>query len=100
MVKNSKNSKEYLMKRRRYGWGWIPVTWTAVLIIAFQVAIIFISATFLPVKPAQPTLGELVAFVAILALAIATIFIFSLATSPKPTWRWGKKPSDNPDEDF
>lgn len=95
-----KQNKKYLMKRRRYGWGWTPVTWQGWLLIGAQIAIILIAATFLPSKPAQPTLGELIAFFAILVLAIATIVVVALISSPKPAWRWGKKPGDNPDEDF
>ncbi|MDN5274365.1 MAG: hypothetical protein JWP06_266 [Candidatus Saccharibacteria bacterium] len=96
----AKNNRTYLMKRRRYGWGWTPVTWIATLIVSMQIAIIFIAATLLPAKPVQPTAGELIAFLAIFALAVMTIILFGLASSPKPTWRWGKEPSDNPDEDF
>jgi uncharacterized membrane protein YhaH (DUF805 family) len=75
-------------------------TWRGGLLVGAQVAIIFASATFLPAKPAQPTLAELFAFFAILVLAIATIILFGMISSPKPAWRWGKKPSDNPNEDF
>lgn len=88
------------MKRRRYGWGWTPVTWRAAFIIAMQLAIIFAAVTFLPSKPAVPTANELIAFFAITVLAVGNIFLFGIASSPAPAWRWGKKPSDNPDEDF
>ena len=94
------DNKNYLMKRRRYGWGWTPVTWKAIVLIIMQIAIILVAATFLPSKPSQPTSGELIAFFVITALAIATITLFGLISAPKPAWRWGKKPTDNPDEDF
>lgn len=95
-----KDGKQYLMKRRRFGWGWTPVKRQAIAFIFLQLAIIFTAATFLPVKPAQPTAGELIAFFVIVALSIASLTLFSLVTAPKPAWRWGKKPTDNPDEDF
>jgi len=85
------------MKRRRYGWGWTPVKWQAWLLIGMQIAIIFTAATFLTVE--QP-IFELIAFFAILVLAVATIILFGAISSPTPAWRWGKKPGDNPDEDF
>lgn len=88
------------MKRRRYGWGWTPVKLPAILFIIMQVGIIFAAATFLPAKPAQPTTGELVTFFVILALVVASIVVFGLITAPKPAWRWGKKPGDDPNEDF
>ena len=96
----AKDNRPYHMKRRRYGWGWTPVTWQAVFIIVAQIAIIFIAATFLPTKPAQPMFGEIIAYFAIVALAIATLVIFSMISAPKPTWRWGKKAGDNSNEDF
>jgi hypothetical protein len=95
-----KDDKQYLMKRRRYGWGWIPVTWRAVLLIGMQIAIIFTATAFLPAKPVQPTVGELFAFFVIVALSISTIVLFGLISAPKLAWRWGKKSTDNPDEDF
>lgn len=92
--------KGYLLKRRRYGWGWTPVSWKAWALIIMQIGIIITAATFLPAKPLQPSIGELIAFLVIVALAVATMVVFSLAVAPKAAWRWGKKPSDNPDEDF
>ena len=94
------DGKKYLMKRRRYGWGWIPVTWQGWLLLIFQFGIIFTAATFLPTKPAQPTAGELLRFFLILGFALATIVVISLLSGPAPKWRWGKKVSDNPSEDF
>lgn len=94
------DKKDYLMKRRRYGWGWTPVKWQGWLLIGMQLAIIFVAITFLPTKSVQPTPTELLAFFAIVVFAIATIILISFINSPAPAWRWGKKPGDNPDEDF
>ncbi|HEU0266340.1 MAG TPA: hypothetical protein VFQ70_01825, partial [Candidatus Saccharimonadaceae bacterium] len=96
----SKNDKRYLMKRRRFGWGWTPVKWQAWLFFVMQFAIIFVALTDLPAKPAQPTAGELVRFFVILVLAIGGFILVAIQVSPTPRWRWGKKKSDNPDEDF
>lgn len=94
------NKNKYQMKRRRFGYGWTPVTWQSWVFIALQLVIIFAAITFLPQKPAQPTIGELVSFFAIVSSVIASLAIFSLKTGPKPKWRWGRKPSDNPSEIF
>lgn len=88
------------MKRRRYGYGWIPVTWQSWLFMIIELVIIFAAATSLPPKPAQPTTGELLRFLIILGGVISTLVIFSVENGPKPKWRWGKKPDDNPHEDF
>lgn len=92
--------EEFLMKRKRYGYGWIPVTWQGWLLILLQAAVVIIAATFLPAKPAHPTSGESLRYFIIVACAILTIVLVSIQSSPSPKWRWGKKPGDNPDEDF
>lgn len=90
----------YEVKRRRYGWGFIPVTWHGWVFIVAQVGIIFTAAFFLPMKPEQPTVTDLIKYFIILGLVVLSLVIFGLMTGPKPRWRWGKKPTDNPDEDF
>lgn len=98
-MKNS-DDKKYLMKRRRYGWGWTPTTWQGWAFLTLQSAIVIVAATFLPVKPAQPTAGETLRFFLIFGFAIINLIIVGVSTAPTPKWRWGKKPDDNPDEDF
>lgn len=93
-------SKKYLMKRRRYGYGWIPVTWQGWTMLLLQGVLVVAAATFLPAKPAQPTTSELIRFLIILVCAVATIVLVSVQSGPRAKWRWGKKPSDDPDEDF
>lgn len=88
------------MKRRRYGYGWTPTTWQAWVLIAAQVAILLTAAFDLPAKPAQPSAGELLRFTIIGGLALVTIILTCYLTGPSPKWRWGKKESDNPNEDF
>lgn len=88
------------MKRRRFGYGWTPVTWQSWLFIGLQLVIIFAAATSLPAKPTQPTASELLRFFTILGASIGTIFLYTAQAGPKAKWRWGKKPGDNPDEDF
>ena len=92
--------KNYQMKRRRFGYGWTPITWQSWLFIIMELIIILTAATFLPLKPEQPTASELLRFFVIFGAAIVTLIIFTTQTSPKAKWRWGKKPGDDPDEDF
>lgn len=88
-------------KRRRYGWGWTPVTWQGWLVIILCLAIVFASAVkFLPANPLQPTSGQLTAFLMISGGAIFTLFGVAFLKGPVPRFRWGKKPTDNPDEDY
>ena len=94
------DDKKYWMKRRRYGWGWTPTTKRGWLFIVSQVLIIFAAALMLPTKPNEPTTFELIGFFVIVALVIISLFMVTSDTAPKARWRWGKKDTDNPDEDF
>lgn len=57
------------------------------------------AATQLPDKPEQPSGSDLMWFFGILTVAILALFTICMTKGPAPHWRWGKKPSDNPDED-
>jgi hypothetical protein len=95
-----KNDKKYWMKRRRYGWGWTPATWQGWVFIILQIGIIFSAALMLPAKPAQPSLDEIIGFFLVVIFALISLVIVSGGTSPRPRWRWGKKDTDDVDEDF
>lgn len=86
----------YWFKRKRFGWGYVPVTWQGWMLIAAYVLVITLAATaFLDGTP-----GESAFFILIFILATAGLFQISFRKGPWPRWRWGKKPDDNPDEDF
>ncbi|USN96268.1 MAG: hypothetical protein H6797_04300 [Candidatus Nomurabacteria bacterium] len=96
-----KQSKKYWFKRKRYGWGWTPVTLQGWLIIAALFAVVITAGiTVLPPKPEQPTASQLVLFIGIVVADIVAVMLITSAKGPAPRWRWGKKPGDNPDEDF
>lgn len=92
--------KKYPMKRRRYGWGWVPTTWQSWLFLSLQLAIVLAASSELPPKPQQPTAGQAARFFVITGAAVATLITVSTMVGPKPRWRWGKKATDNPEEDF
>lgn len=91
---------KYLMKRKRYGWGFIPTSWQGWLFIALQLAVLLVAASFLPQKPEQPTTDEKIKFFTIVGLVIVNLGLVTFMAGPKPHWRWGKKSTDNPNEDF
>jgi len=95
-----KNDKKYAMKRRRYGWGWTPVTVKTWMFILAQIGIVFASILLLPMKPVQPTTLQIIGLLIIILLVVVSIVLVSSFIAPKPHWRWGKKETDNPDEDF
>lgn len=92
--------KQYWFKRRRYGLGWVPVTWQGWLTIIVFIAIALGAAFGLPTKPAQPTGGQLLRFFVILAADLAAFLAITFTKGPRPRWRWGKTDRDDPDKDF
>lgn len=68
--------------------------------LAAFVVILLAASLQLPAKPDQPSTGQMVRFIVTVALAIFALVAISYAKGPQPRWRWGKKPTDNPDEDF
>lgn len=100
MVKISDKPHNYWFKRRRYGWGWIPVTWQGWLSLLVFVLVVINAAFLLPPKPERPTILNLVLFLLIVLSAILILAGVAYAKGPTPHWRWGKKPSDDQDEDY
>jgi hypothetical protein len=87
-------------KRRRYGWGWTPVTWQGWLCIVVFLAIVISSSFTLPMKPNEPTSGQILVFLMYVAGAVLALIGVSFMKGPLPKFRWGKKSTDNPDEDI
>lgn len=95
-----KREKTYWFKRRRYGWGWVPVTWQGwALIAGYLVVVIALAPAFLD-APEPDRAREAGFYFLFLALATAGLVKISFAKGPRPRWRWGATPDDNPDEDF
>ena len=96
----SMESKKYWFKRRRFGWGWTPVTWQGWLTVAFFIGLIIAASMQLPSKPEEPTPDQTLRFWVLFVSATAGILVVSALKGPKPKWRWGKTPTDNPEEDI
>lgn len=87
-------------KRRRYGYGWMPVTWQGGAVVgAYVLVVAALIPAFLdaPTRAQSKELGFFLLFVAVATVGLISI---SLRKGPRPRWRWGKKPGDNPDEDY
>ena len=97
----TRNPKNYWFKRRRYGYGWFPVKWQGWLsVVVFLAAAIGTAFVVLPPKPQQPDAAQLSVFLGGLAIYVLAIIAVGITKGPVPHWRWGKKPTDNPDEDI
>lgn len=97
----SQSKPRYWFKRRRFGFGWIPVTPEGWLTIAIYIAIVIGASKLLPLPRAEgDPESQAMAYTAVFMAATVLLLIISYAKGPKPRWRWGSKPGDNPDEDF
>lgn len=94
------NKKPYWFKRRRYGWGYVPVTWQGWLSVgAYVVFVIAAIPAFLD-APEPDRAREAGFFFLFLAVASVCLILVSTGKGPTPRWRWGAKPGDDPEEDY
>ncbi len=94
----TKTEKNYWFKRRRYGYGWTPVTWQGwVTIVVFILTILSTAFIF----DSMPYSNELLwIFLNTFITLVVLLVVISILKGPMPKWRWGKMPDDNPKEDY
>lgn len=90
---------KHWFKRKRYGYGWVPVTWQGWLVTTIYAGIIILGGLFLN-REAKPVSENLLVFFTVLIVATGILFTVTHYSAPSAKWRWGKKQSDDPDEDF
>lgn len=93
-------SSKYWFKRRRYGLGWIPVTWQGWLTVVVFLVIVIGGAFLLPPKNSKNASAAVVLYILAVLAALNFFIAISLRKGPVPKWRWGKKPTDNQNKDF
>lgn len=84
-------------KRRRYGYGWTPVTWQGWASVGGFLAVVLIVTPFAAAAESDGVRWLYLNFVFSAMLFLVGI---SLSKGPLPRWRWGKSARDNPDEDY
>ena len=97
---NNDKNRRYWFKRRRYGYGWIPVTWQGWAAVLVFLAVVLSGVIALKDTSNNALSAEAFIYLAFLAGSTVLLVIISFMRGPKPKWRWGGKASDNPDEDF
>lgn len=93
--------KENWFKRKRYGIGWAPGSkkgW--ITLLAYVVIIVGLAIVMLRDVPENTYTAEVGYFLAITAVITIVFISFGAKRSPTSKWRWGKKDTDNPDEDL
>lgn len=98
-MKDKANGK-YWFKRRRYGYGWTPVTWQGWVAVVFALTVTTISSIYIVEGSPDGLTKKTLIYMALPVVAIAILLIASVIKGPKPKWRWGTKPTDSPDEDY
>jgi len=93
------DNKEYWFKRRRYGWGWRPVSWQAWTAVGLYLSVVLFGAWLINGKPDNQFTIEIGMYLAIVVVASIVLIAFSHRHGPSPKWRWGAKLSDDPKKD-
>lgn len=94
----SKN--HYWFKRRRYGYGWVPTTWQGASVILGFLLVLLFSLFLLKDVPENTYTREVGYYLALVFISAVVMIWISYKKGPKPKWRWGKKSTDNLDEDY
>lgn len=85
--------KNYWFRRKKYGWGWRPVTWqgwlAVILYVVIAIGLIFI-------VDADSSFWQML-LTLVLPVIILTIGLVLLAyeTGETPRWQWGEKRKDD-----
>ena len=96
----NKERKEYWFKRKRYGFGWIPICWKGwLLIIIYLVIVVSGTLIYLPQYGFTESEASWIYFVFVTILSTILVIISSLK-GPSLKWRWGKSPDDDPEKDY
>lgn len=98
-MKNQEQNK-YWFKRRRYGWGWVPVTWQGWTALLVFILALFIGALTVENTSPQEEARTAKYYLLLVGASVLALIAICYKNGPKPRWRWGKKDTDNPDEDF
>jgi hypothetical protein len=89
---------DYWFKRRRYGWGYFPSSWQGWAATALLLVLVIGPALFISDDNDSTALA--VGYVVYVLVVAAGFLAVAVLKGPTPKWRWGRSPSDHPDEDF
>lgn len=91
----------YWFKRRRYGFGWTPVTREGWLALGLYLAAVLGGALVLgKLKASNPPQWTTTAYLSIVLVLTIGFIAIAVIKGPTPRWRWGRQAEDDPEEDF
>lgn len=97
---NKDDRQKHWFKRRRYGYGWTPVTWQGWFTALAFLATVLVGSVVLRDTPRNTYSPEVLVYLVLVSLATILLVVISFSKGPSPKWRWGSKDTDNPDEDI
>lgn len=87
-------------KRRRYGWGYVPVTREGWLVVLGFVALVLGGATAMMFIDPEGSFWGVAGYLVGIAAGAGVLLWLTQKKGPRGHWRWGKKPEDDPAEDY
>lgn len=79
-------------RRKRYGWGWRPVTWQGWVLVVVYIVLIAMGFRCIDVGSHSAS-DTLINFVPYLLILTSLIVFICYLTGEKPRWQWGDKPN-------
>ena len=86
------NAKGYWLKRKLYGWGWLPAKWQGWCVVLLYILLI-LSLVLTREKdiPGNPDSGSnFLTFELPIIILTTLLIIVAYKKGEKPSWQWGK----------
>ena len=95
-----RNHNKYWFKRRRYGYGWRPISWQGWTSIGLYLVVVVAGAWTIRDVPQGQFTREIGAYLLVVTVATAGLLRVAYRHGPRPKWRWGKRDDDDPKFDL
>lgn len=80
-------------KRKKYGWGWTPVTWQGWLVVLIYIVAVLVFA--LTIDESSPPREFIFTFVLPIVILTLLLLRISYKKGEKPKWQWGESQDNN-----
>ncbi len=74
---------------KRFGYGWVPISWQGWLVTLGFVAIVFLGA-MLTIEVPNPSIYDVLLFLKIVIISTFLLIYICYKKGEKAYWRWGK----------